>query len=70
MDCYDPKIVRVIISLSFLFKKLIFFMLIKEQNNSNQSSPLIDPIGFLSSSKLMLLVFSLKACGRFDFKVV
>ena len=43
-------------------------MLIKEQNNSNQSSPVTDPFGFLSSSKLMYLVFYSKTCGRFDFK--
>ena len=44
----------------FLFqrKSSIFSVLIKEQNNSNQSSLLRSPNGFLSSSKLRYLVSS------------
>ena len=43
-------------------------MLIKEQNNSNQSSLVICPSGFLSSTKIKYLVFNSKSYIRFDFK--
>ena len=45
-------------------------MLIKKQNNSNQSSMLIEPVGFLGSPELMYLVFYPEDYGRFDFKNV
>ena len=51
----------------FLKKKLILFMLIKEQNSSNQSSLLIVPIGFLSGYKLMYPFIYSKSYGCFDF---
>ena len=51
----------------FYIKKSIFFILIKKQNISNQSSLVIGHIGFLISSKLINLVDCLKAYGRFDF---
>ena len=57
---------RIIISRSFL-KKLIFSILIREQNISNQSSVVIDLVGFVSSCKLIYLFFYLEAYRRFDF---
>ena len=42
-------------------------MLIKEQNNSNQSSLLIDPTDFINSLKLIYLAFYTKDYGSFDF---
>ena len=47
------KILRIVISRSFFKKNSSFSMLIKEQNNSYQSSLLIGPNGFLNSFKLM-----------------
>ena len=46
---------------------MFFLLFIKEHNISNQSSGVIGPIGFLSSSKLMHLIYFLKADGCFDF---
>ena len=40
-------------------------MLIKEQNNSHQSSLLIGPNGFLKNSKLMYLFCLLERLGLF-----
>ena len=50
----------------FFFKKIILFMLIKEQNSSNQSSFLIVPIGFLSGCILMYPFFYSNCYGCFD----
>ena len=46
-------------SVGLFFEKRPFYNN-KEQNISNESSGVIDPIGFLSSSKLLNLVFYLK----------
>ena len=58
---------RIVISQSFFEKEIEFFILIKEQNISNQSSVVIGSTVFLSISKLRYLVFYLKAYGCFDF---
>ena len=55
LDCYNPKLIRIIIS---LLKKINTFMLIKEQNSSNQSSLVIDENSFLSKSQVMYLIFT------------
>ena len=38
LNCCNQKIIRIVMSRSFFKKISSFFMLIKEQNNSNQSS--------------------------------
>ena len=53
-------------SQSVFKKNSIFFMLSKEQNNSNQSCVLIGPIGFLSISKLMYLFSLLERLWSFS----
>ena len=67
LDRCNPKIIRIVISRFFQKKNSICFILIKKQNNSNQSSLVIGPIGVLNSSKLIYLVGFLKAYGLFDF---
>ena len=67
VDCYNPKLIRIVISRLFYLNWSIFFILIKEQSISHQRSVLIGPMAFLSSSKLKHLVFYLEAYGRFDF---
>ena len=67
MDRYSPKIIRIVVSRFFMKKNSIYFILIKQQNISNQSSLVIGPIDFLISSKLVSLVDCLKGYGRFDF---
>ena len=66
VDCYNPKIIRIVISRSFYKKKIDLFYIIPKQI-SNQSSLLIGPIEFLIGSKLVCLVDYLTAYGRFDF---
>ena len=52
---------------SGLFKNTDLLLLIKEKNNSNQTSLLIGPIGFLSSPKLIYPVSLLERLGSFWF---
>ena len=56
-------------SVFFFLKKLIFFVLIEEQNILYESSGVISPIGFLGRFMLQQLVFTWKpmAYGCFDF---
>ena len=67
MDNYNSKKIRIVISRSFFFKKMIFFILIKEHNMSKQTSGVIGPIGFLNNFEILQLVFDLKAYSRLDF---
>ena len=61
------KIIRIVVSRFFTKKNSIFFILIQQQDISNQRSLVIGPIGFLISSKKFYLVCCSKAYGRFDF---
>ena len=65
LDCYNQKIIWIVISRSFLFKKII---LLCQLNNKTFQTPLvIGPIGFAISFKLIYVNHCLKTYCRFDF---
>ena len=70
LDCYNPKINRLVICLSVFNNKIDLLFLVKGQNNSNRSSLVISPIGFLNSSKLKFLLFTRKLEVVLTFEII